>query len=252
MTESTIKVIVIDDEQLARSSLIKTLRDNFHEVEVLAEAENVPEAVKLIHKHKPDLIFIDIDMPGHSGLELPDFFDPENIFFKMVYVTGFSHYAINAFELSAIHYILKPAGVQDLRTALDKLTPFNKKQFDLLKENLRDTNNQKLSINTGKNMLIVDLDDISYIVADASKSKLILTNGNEHDVPRKIGEYSVLENTGKFMRIHRSYIINLEKISKISKNENLEVVLKDAGNSKIPLSQERKQVLLDYIEKYKI
>lgn len=252
MTANTIKVIVIDDEQLARSSLIKILNENFPEVDVLAEAGDVPTAVKLIHKHKPDLIFVDVDMPGHSGLELPDFFDPENIFFKMVYVTGFSQYAVNAFELSAIHYILKPAGVEDLRAALGKLTPFNKQQFDLLRENLRDSNNQKLSINTGKNMLIADLNDISYIAADATKSKLVLTDGSEHEIPRKIGDYSVLENSGKFMRIHRSYIINLEKISKISKNDNLEVVLNDAGNSKIPLSQERKQALFDFIEKYKI
>lgn len=115
------KSIIVDDEVNARLALRGILEENFPNIVILAESKDVPSAVKAIHEHKPDLVFLDISMPGYSGLELLKFFDESQINFKIIFVTAFSEYAINAFELSAVGYILKPVRIDALEKALQKV-----------------------------------------------------------------------------------------------------------------------------------
>src|SRR5882757_46755 len=116
-----IRAIIVDDEPNARRALRGLLEDNFSQVEILADCKNVPEAVKSITKHKPDLVFLDIAMPGYSGFELLDFFDDQSVDFKIIFVTAYSEHSLRAFESSAVDYILKPVRLEHMARALKKV-----------------------------------------------------------------------------------------------------------------------------------
>ena len=108
------KAIVIDDEKRARTLLKGMIDELSLGVQVVELCEDLPDGVKAIRKHKPDLIFLDIEMPGHSGLELLDFFDEQEINFSIIFTTAYNQYAVQAFKLSAIDYLLKPIAVNEL------------------------------------------------------------------------------------------------------------------------------------------
>jgi two-component system LytT family response regulator len=101
-------VLIVDDEPMARVALKRILEENFPQVHILAEVNGVPEAVKSIYSLKPDVVFLDIEMPGYSGIEILDFFENRHIPSKIVFVTAYEEYALKAFELSAVDYLLKP------------------------------------------------------------------------------------------------------------------------------------------------
>ncbi|MEO7530559.1 MAG: response regulator, partial [Sediminibacterium sp.] len=133
-----IRAIIVDDEPNARRALRGLLEENFSQVEILAESKNVPEAVKAINKHKPDLVFLDIAMPGYSGFELLDFFDEQSLNFKIIFVTAYSEHSLRAFETSAVDYILKPVRLEHIARALKKIkveeTVNENRQYGVLKE----------------------------------------------------------------------------------------------------------------------
>ena len=114
------RAIIIDDEVLAQETLKKLLGEVAPELEVIDIASNVAEGVKLINRHKPDIVFSDIDMPGITGLQLLEFFNEEDILFELIYVTSYSEFAVRAFQLSAIDYLLKPVEKELLEKAIKK------------------------------------------------------------------------------------------------------------------------------------
>ena len=120
------KAIIIDDEEAARSVLSNLLKRTCPQVEILELCENVPEGVKAIHKHKPDLVFLDVEMPDYAGYELVDFFDEVN--FKIIFATAYDQYALKAFEVHAVDYLLKPFSQERFDQAIEKIT-FNDKNY---------------------------------------------------------------------------------------------------------------------------
>ena len=138
-----IRAIIVDDEPNARIALKGLLEENFPQVAVLSECKDVPDAVKTIHKLKPDLVFLDIEMPGYNGFELLDFFDDHNLHFKIIFVTAYSEYSLRAFEISAVDYILKPVRAEHIERALKKINPEKLSselaQYKVLKDNFTNT-----------------------------------------------------------------------------------------------------------------
>ena len=118
------KAIIIDDEKRARVSLNLLIQEYCPNVEIVAECENLPEGVKAIRKFNPDLVLLDIEMPGHSGLELLDFFDENDINFSIIFTTAYNEYALQAFKFSAIDYLLKPITEEDLSKSIEKYKAF--------------------------------------------------------------------------------------------------------------------------------
>jgi two-component system, LytTR family, response regulator len=248
--EGQIKAIIVDDEVNARLVLKGMLEELYPEVVIAAEAKNIPEAVKAIHKHEPNLVFLDIEMPGHSGLEILEFFDRDNIKFKIIFVTAYSEYAINAFELSAIDYLLKPVRKEHLQRAISRLEPNVTHNYNTLFNNLYEPNNKKIVLKTGDGMLFINLDEIIYLKADGSYTNFYLTDGQVILVSKKLIEYERLEQIGRFMRIHRSHIINLNHIKKILKADGGFIVM--SNNEELSISMEKRQFLLDKIAEEKI
>jgi two-component system LytT family response regulator len=250
MNKKCIKTLLVDDDEVIRASFKKMLQHNFDEIEIVGEAANVADAVKCIHQTKPELVFLDIDMPGHSGIELPEFFAHDAIDFSIVFVTAFSHYAINAFELSAVDYILKPAGVEHVQRALKKLQPIRAENLNALKQNLTNTQPQKIALQTSGGLFFVELNDIVYLKADGSYTHVYFANGSKETISKKLTEFSALEKTKQFMRIHRSHTINLHHISKIEKGATPCVTMSDS--TVLPIASERKQALFDFADDFRI
>jgi two-component system LytT family response regulator len=244
------RAIIVDDERNARLALRGVLEEYFPEIEIVSESVDVPSAVKSIHVNKPELVFLDIAMPGYSGLELLKFFDESQINFKIIFVTAYAEYAINAFELSAVDYILKPIRVEALQRALSKLN--EGKSLDSLKVlqgNLEMPQNKKIALNTGDGITFIELQDILYLKADGSYTHFFISNISKITISKKISEFERLEQIGNFMRIHRSHIINLERIQKILKQDGGTVVM-DNGDD-LSISNDKKALLLEKFDSFR-
>lgn len=235
------KAILVDDEQNARLALSGLLTECFPQVEVVAECRDVPEAVKAIHKEKPDVVFLDISMPGYSGLELVQFFDEQDRTFAVIFVTAYSEYALNAFELSAVDYLLKPVRREALERALQKASN-SVQSLTLLRENLEGNRFGKVALATGDGMTFVSLESIVYLKADGSYTHFVMDDGRRHTVTKKLAEFERLEQMGDFMRIHRSHLVNLHRVVKLLKQDGGTLVM-DNGDQ-LSVSAERKSMLM--------
>ncbi len=245
-----IRAIIVDDEPNARRALRGLLEENFSQVEILADCKNVPEAVKSINKLKPDLVFLDIAMPGYSGFELLDFFDDQNINFKIIFVTAYSEHSLRAFETSAVDYILKPVRLEHIARALKKINieePANEgQQYKVLKDTFSNQPDKKIVLQTAETIFVVRMDDIIYLQAEGSYTRIYTTSHGVLTITKKLIDFEYLENNGPFFRTHRSYIVNLNHIKKVDKKEFILIMNNDA---EVYLAQDKKNLLLEKIIK---
>lgn len=245
-----IRAIIVDDEPNARRALRGLLEENFTQVEILGECKNVPEAVKSINKHKPDLVFLDIAMPGYSGFELLDFFDDQHLGFKIVFVTAYSEHSLRAFETSAVDYILKPVRLEHMARALRKLSvdvPVNEtQQYKVLKDNFSNQPDKKIVLQTAETIFVVRMEDIIYLQAEGSYTRFYTTSHGVLTITKKLIDFEYLEGSGPFFRTHRSYIVNLNHIKKVDKKEFILMMNNDA---EVYLAQDKKNLLLEKIIK---
>ncbi len=244
-----IRAIIVDDEPNARRALRGVLEENFSHVEVLAECKDVPEAVKTIHKLKPDLVFLDIEMPGYNGFELLDFFDQQSLNFKIIFVTAYSDYSLRAFEISAVDYILKPVRPEHIERALKKIqidNPADNIQYKVLKENFSSHLDKKIVLQTAETIFVVKMDDIIYMQAEGSYTRFYTTTHGVLTITKKLIDFEYLESAGPFFRTHRSYIVNLNYIKKVDKKDFLLIMHNDA---EVYLAQDKKNLLLEKIIK---
>lgn len=246
--------IITDDEQLARTTLKALLQRTETELTVLAECEDVPSTVKAIRKLKPDIVFLDIDMPRVSGLQLLDFFEPEEIQFKLIFVTGFADYAIQALRLSAVDFLVKPVRLQELKDALNRAQQAlqKDKSVDLLKyETLK--NNQldakkRIAIATGEGLILAQLDELLYLKAEGAYTQIVLAGGDKHLVSRALGDFEHLLDHEFFLRSHRSFIVNLQRVKKVTKQNGLEM----ENGDEVIISLERRAQLIEQLTRFKI
>lgn len=239
-----IKAIIVDDEPNARKALRGLLTENFEEVQIIADCTDVPEAVKTINKYKPDLVFLDIDMPGYSGFELLEFFDAEQIRFKIIFVTAYSEYSLRAFESSAVDYILKPVRLEHMKRALKKVIfqPSDPLQYRVLKENLSQQQDRKVVLQNAETIYVVNQDDIIFIQAEGSYTKIFTVTHGMIMIAKKLLDFEYLETDGPFFRTHRSYIVNLNHINKIDKKD---FVLIMSNEMQVILAQDKKNQLIE-------
>lgn len=240
--------IIIDDEPNARMSIKGILEENYPNVTVLEECSNVPEAVKAINKYKPNFIFLDIEMPNQNGFALLDYFEEDAIDFKIVFVTAYGDYSLQAFEMSAVDYILKPARVESIGKALKKIESYFhiKESYSTLKENIADNTDKKIVLQTAESIYVVKLHDIIFIQAEGNYTKFHTTSHNVLTITKKIAEFDYLEKMDSFFRSHRSFIINITKIKKVDKKEFVIIMNND---EQAYLAQDKKQQLIDKIER---
>jgi len=240
------KSIIIDDEKQARVSLSLLLEEYCPEVEILADCENLPEGVKAIIKYKPDVVFLDIEMPGHSGLELLDFFDEKEVNFAIIFTTAYNEFAVQAFKLSALDYLLKPIIPEELVNAVAKLKRQKREQFSILSENIQKEIPEKIAIPSEKNLILLNISEILYIKGDGPYSEVFLTDGTKHLVSRTLKNFEdILQSHKRFLRIHKSYLVNFDFAVSYSKSDNGWLNLKNGIS--VPVSSEKTNLILEKI-----
>lgn len=239
------KAIVIDDEKRARTLLKGMIDELSLGVQVVELCEDLPDGVKAIRKHKPDLIFLDIEMPGHSGLELLDFFDEQEINFSIIFTTAYNQYAVQAFKLSAIDYLLKPIAVNELEETIQRFK--QKKQdlssFGMLRENLFQPTLSKIAISTVNAIKFLETNTLLFMKADGAYTQIHLVDDTVITSSKSLKYYEdVLEYMPNFMRCHKSYLINLNFVTDYIKSNGGYLILH--GKYEVALSSEKSDELL--------
>jgi two-component system LytT family response regulator len=212
----TINAIIVDDETDAREVLNSLLQMSKYHINVVANCENVPDAVLAIKKHKPDVVFLDVQMPNYAGYEIVKFFDEIN--FEIIFVTAYDQYAIKAFELSAIDYLVKPVSRDRLNSTLLRLSEKVEEndsiiEYQILLDTINKKESQKIVIPEASGKKIIVLNDIICIKGEGSYSTLYLKNNERLTVSKNL---KYLENTlpsdSFFFRSQKSWLININEI----------------------------------------
>lgn len=225
--------IIIDDERKAREAFIKIINRYFDDkINVVADSESVKEGVAAIHKFKPDIVFLDIEMPGENGFKLFEYFDTVN--FEVIFTTAFNQYAINAIKYSALDYLLKPINFIDLNDALKRFENRNnlklrQERIEMLLSNMNMGNSikSKVAFPTLSGYEMKKINDIIYCEGDQNYTKIHLVN-NEHILVSKTLKYiEELLPAKVFYRIHKTYLVNLNYVEKYIRTDGHKVLLDD-------------------------
>jgi len=243
------RAIIIDDEKRARMNLSMLLEEYCPQVEVVNDCENLPEGVKAIRRLQPDLVLLDIEMPGHSGLELLDFFDENEVDFSIVFTTAYNEFAIQAFKLSAIDYLLKPINPDELVTAVQRVEKQKQKNenYKLLKSNLQNETFDKIAVPSGNLVLFLALNDIMYIKGEGAYSDLFLQDKTKHTVSRNLKNFEdIICTNPKFLRVHKSYIVNMDYVKAYNKSDGGSLDL--FNTMQIPVSPDKASTVLEKIQ----
>lgn len=231
------RVIIIDDEPLARS-IVKKYLSAIPEMELLEECNDGFEGAKAIAQHKPDLIFLDIQMPKINGFEMLEIIEHSP---AVIFTTAFDEFAIRAFEKNAIDYLLKPFSKERFEQAIHKYVAVGKKSEIKTQELLQETSlypeqNNRIVVRTGTKVKIIPVHEIEYMEADDDFVKIVTAEGSFLK-NKTLTFYENTLNAKQFIRVHRSHMVNADQVTKIekySKDSHL-VILRNG--QKIPVSK---------------
>lgn len=232
--------IIIEDEKNAREALKKIISLLDYPVKIVDSSGLVEHGIEIINKHKPDLVFMDIQLTDGTSFEILDKIINPNL--KIIFTTAYDQYAIKAFKYSAIDYLLKPIDPSDLELALKKAIESIKneeehqKLLKVLKHNLED-DSKKIVLKTANNRKIVEVNDIIRLEADGAYT-IFYTQGEKITISKNIKYYeNLLEGT--FIRCHQSHLINKSHVIGLYKNDTIEL----AHDHYVPVSVRKKKIV---------
>ncbi len=219
--------LVVDDERLARQRLTGMLA-KYDNIEVVGEAFDVSSAKKSIEKLLPDIVFLDIQMPKKSGFDL---INETNFDGKYIFVTAFDEYAVKAFEVNALDYLLKPVSEERLDLLVSKLSEMENKNEheDHSKHSFKLNYEDKIFVSDNKNVKFISIKEICAIQSIGNYSKLYISSGDKFVIYKTLKEWVHRLPDNKFIRIHRTAIINIDFIEKIEKWFNYSFKIKISG-----------------------
>jgi len=220
------KVIIVDDERLARNAL-KTLLFEYSDMEVVGEASNGSEALELAEKYDPDVIFLDVQMPGKSGFDIISQLPEKS---NIIFVTAFDQYAIRAFEVNALDYLLKPISPARLKQAINKLNRFIVEEINDLPQLKYD---DKVLICLYNSMKLIEVNTIKMILADKNYTNIVTSENRFDLISKSLKDWEKRLPETKFIKIHRSLIINTDYIVKIEKwfNHSLKIYIQGENDA---------------------
>ncbi|HCS21791.1 MAG TPA: DNA-binding response regulator [Bacteroidetes bacterium] len=244
-----LRAIICDDEEKARRLLKHLLEQCQIPVEVVAEASNLPDAVMAINEKNPDLLFLDIEMPQYSGLQILDFYKDKELPCELVFVTAYNEFAMQALRLSALDYILKPATLdvlEELLQRFEKNSQEKKKRIEVLKAHY-DKPFSRIALPNSSGYQFVEIKNILYLEADGMYTHLFLNEGTPILVSKPLVDFErLLHDDRSFFKVHRKYIINLNQMNSFVRSTS-EIQME--GGTLIPLSRHRKQEFEDEIHR---
>ena len=245
--KSSIKALIIDDSKQARKLLRLMLFELANDFQVIGEAEDAEEGLFLIRDKRPDVIFLDIEMPGKSGIQLAEQLIHLQLNTKIIFTTAYNEYAIKAFRLSAVDYLLKPIQENQLIEATEKVrsevnTTDQINQWLALSQNLQKDKNKVLAIPIKGGYEYIPMNEIEYLEADGSYVQIYCDKGQCKTVSKNLKYFeNALADCSNFIRPHRSFLVNLDYVTNLSKSEGGYLLLK--RNVQIPISRDRKEAI---------
>lgn len=252
-----LQAVVVDDEQLARDELCYLL-GQAGGVDIIGQAGSGPEALTVINRLTPDVVFLDVQMPGFSGFEVARRLVEEGTGTHIVFVTAFDQYAIEAFEVNAVDYLLKPVDPARLEIALhrarervDRDRPVNdelERIVQLVTE--RQQRRDRLAIKAGERLLLVQSEEIIYASMAEEGITVVTAHATGTSNYRTLDELQAHLDPATFWRVHRSHLVNINKIKEIVPwfSRNYMLKMKDAKASEIPVSRAQTRRLREYLK----
>ncbi|MDZ7623855.1 MAG: LytTR family DNA-binding domain-containing protein [Ignavibacteriaceae bacterium] len=242
-----IKAIIIDDEHLSRDK-IRIFAESNKQIEIIGEGKNVQEAITLINKLNPDLLFLDINMPGKSGVELISELGVKAPF--VIFTTAYSDYAAEAFNLNAVHYLLKPFDQQKFNEAVERASEriFAKRSgniFNRIKEVINSESEEikytdRIPVKVQDKIVLVPLNEIYFIEADKNYAVINLKD-KQYRMRTTLNDLDESLNPDLFIRVHKSFIINKSYVHELEPTFNQEFIIKLTSNKKIPTGKAYKE-----------
>ncbi|MGZ3862498.1 MAG: LytR/AlgR family response regulator transcription factor [Bacteroidia bacterium] len=247
-----LKIVIVEDEQKIRRSIANVIRIHYPNATVVGEAENATSGIQVIKESNPDVVLLDIQMPGNSGFDMLKELVP--LTFKVIFITAFNEFAVRAFKFSAVDYLLKPVVPDELVEALQKaLQQINaersNEKLDVLMGNLNGLakENKKIILNSHDKMQVVSVADIIKCKADGNYTIFYLQNKSSITVSKPIKVYEELLAPLGFFRCHNSYLVNLSFVDRLEKRDGGILILKDG--SKLDVSSRKNAELMSAISR---
>ena len=246
------KALIIDDEKKARQVLRILIEENCPKITEIYEADNLLSGVDLIKKESPNIVFLDIEMPEHSGLEILNFIEKEVYNFEIIFTTAYSEYAIEAFQLSAIDYLLKPVRPNQVKEAVDKALTFLgnsqiNKRLSELKDSLQNSNFKKIGLPNADGVKFVNFNEIISLEADGMYTKVSTLKDATILVSKPLKFFvDLLQKINTFYRPHRSYLINLAYIKEYIKKDGGYILMEN--DKTISISKDKKDEFLMIVQ----
>lgn len=243
--ETPIRAILVDDEPAARETLSVYLNKYCSGIEVVAEAGDVPSAVETILKFKPELVFLDVEMPFGNAFDVLEQTAP--IRYQTIFVTAYSDYAIKAFNFSAAYYILKPVDISELIRAVEKVKQHRSDQDGpdisrILSENLKNSGPSRLVIPTTTGFEVIMVKQIIRLEGSSNYTEIYLNDGKKKVVSKLLKYFDELLSGNGFMRVHKSHIVQIEQIQSYHKGRGGLLIMSD--KSEVEVSPSKKDELL--------
>jgi two-component system response regulator LytT len=256
----TLRTVVVDDEQLAREELCFLL-DQIPGVEVVAQAGDGPEALNVISEHAPDLVMLDVQMPGLTGFEVARRLLMRADDLHLVFVTAYDRHAIEAFDVNAVDYLLKPVEADRLATAVDRVrkriqsdraTQPDAANLDRVLQILGERQNRRdqLAVKVGERFLLIQADEVVHASVEDDVITVVTNSLSGTSNYRTLDELQARLDPGVFWRVHRSHLVNINKIREIVPwfSRNFILKMKDAKGSEIPVSRSQTRRLREYLK----
>ena len=247
-----ITCVIIDDENNCIEMMEWLLRTYAPNMKIEATCTSAEAGIEAINKHRPDVVFLDIEMPRMNGFDMLEQFD--KLFFDVVFTTAYDQFAIKAFKYSALNYLLKPVDPDDLMDTIRRLeerkTVPSRDQIQLLVDSVRNIKptTSRIALTTNDGMIFVSTQDIVFCEAESNYTSIMLANGKKIMVSKVLKEIDEALAGPDFFRVHNSYLINLNHIKKFVRGDGGYVVMDN--ETVISISRSRRQEFMELFSKF--
>jgi len=244
-----LRAILIDDEPLCTAGLAIDVESVCPEIEVICTENNPKKAVQLIQEHKPDLIFLDIEMPGMNGFQLLD--EVRDIAFQVIFVTAYDDFAVQAFREHAIDYIMKPVDRTQLKEATDKALQSREdsdqidKVISLLQSMHLGPKSKKLSVPNSDGYDLIPIADIHYCRSQGNYTEIHF-NGESKLISKALKHIESALEGNNFHRVHASYLVNMDKVKSVHRNDGGYLIMEN--DFRINMSRNKKGDVFDKLK----
>jgi two-component system LytT family response regulator len=246
---SQLNAILVDDELPSLQNLEQKIIEFCPDVNIVASEQKPENSITLIRQFRPDVVFLDIEMPRMNGFKMLEQFPDAN--FDVVFTTAYNHYAIDALRISAFDYLVKPVAVKDLQNTVERLMKNLTKQvpekLEVLRHNLSDsrTQNDKITISTSEGVEFFEISQIIHVESSSNYSKIYFKDGKTVLVTKLLKDFEEMLAPYRFYRIHNSHLINLAHIKKYIRGDGGQVVMQN--DEVIDVARRKKEEFLRLI-----